>query len=273
MGNEMSSASGGILGIGPWIISGLALIQVWVIALWRRFRKPVVEIYQSGVIEIGYGSFGPSIGILGTLRTRKRDVFVRNIQLKVVKRKDGSFHIFDWRAFRSSTISVTPTVAPNLEIASSFLLTERNPLKYNIFFVDENFIAEISTKVAQVSRKWNEYKKPKVIELEQQFKKDISALLGNPMFNETLFDDFSKSGQTTEEFTTLDRSCYWEAGEYSLDIIVNTSRPTLQFTESFKFNLSEEDIKQLRLNAIGIIRYLCGLNVYWFFAYPKYQGV
>ena len=81
MGNEISSATGSISNIGPWIISGLALIQVWIVALWKKFRKPVVEIHQSGAIEIGYGSFGPSIGILGTLRTLHKDVFVRNIQV------------------------------------------------------------------------------------------------------------------------------------------------------------------------------------------------
>ena len=61
--------------------------------------------------------------------------------------------------------------------------------------------------------------------------------------------------------------------KYEMEIIVNTSKPNLEFTKSLKFNLSEEDIKQLRLNAIGIIRYLCGFNVQWFFAFPKYLEI
>lgn len=129
---------------------------------------------------------------------------------------------------------------------------------------------EIRPKIAEVPKRWNEYKNSRLNELHEQFQKDMSALLHNPMLERTLYDEFSKRGQTTEAFGILDRACYWESGEYSLDIIVNTSKPTRQFTESFRFNLSEEDVEQLRVNAVSIIEYLCGLKVYWFYAYPKY---
>lgn len=59
--------------LGPWIVSFLALIQVWLIALWRRLRAGQLEIYESGTIEsgteitglfeVGAGRKGRQVGI------------------------------------------------------------------------------------------------------------------------------------------------------------------------------------------------------------------
>ncbi len=265
MGQDTSSWLTSLSQIGPWIISGIALLQFWVAALWRKWRKPVIEVHPSGNIEIGYGSFGPSIGIIGTLRTIHKDIFVRNIYLKVVKKKDESTHSFNWRAFRSITISTTPSDVPSLEIASSFLLTEKNPYKFNIFFVDEVFIAEISPQVGGMPQKWSEFRNNELREIAPD-----SAIVKNPMIEEEIYDKFSKSKQITDEYSILDRAFYWEAGEYSLDIVVNTTKPAHKCFKKFRFSLTETDVKQLRLNTIGIIRYLCGFKVILFFAYPKF---
>jgi hypothetical protein len=113
--------------IGPWIVSLLALIQVWLIALWKRLRTGQLEIYESGTIEIGYGNFGPSIAVNGTLRCKHKDVFVRRAKIQLKRLKDGAEHAFAWRAFRPTTISLSPTANLELELASSFLITLDQP--------------------------------------------------------------------------------------------------------------------------------------------------
>ena len=65
--------SGGIpeflKGWGSLIIATVALVQPWMIALWKRFVRPgTIDIHETGTIEIGYSSFGPTIGLRGTLR-------------------------------------------------------------------------------------------------------------------------------------------------------------------------------------------------------------
>jgi len=108
--------------------------------------------------------------LAGTLRVLHKDVFLKYIHVKVNKGKDSACHLLNWRAFKSNTILLNPNNPPPIEIAASFL-TQSDPFKYNIFFVDELFNAEISPKVAQVTTKWNNFRKKKLQELEQKFQR------------------------------------------------------------------------------------------------------
>ena len=80
-------------GWGSLIVAAVALVQPWVIGLWKKFFRPgTIDIHETGTIEVGYSGFGPTIGLRGTLRAVHRDQFVRDIQLAVAKLKDDSKH-------------------------------------------------------------------------------------------------------------------------------------------------------------------------------------
>ena len=116
--------------LGPWIISFVVLAQFWVIAAWKRFiQKGRVEIYESGALEVSYGTFGPSISLTGTLRAINKDIFIRQIRIRVTRQKDGARFLFNWRAFRPNTIQLVGQQIATLELASSFLLTTDAPHK------------------------------------------------------------------------------------------------------------------------------------------------
>lgn len=73
------------------IVSFFLIVQVRLIALWKRYmKKGQINLYETGTVEIGYSTFGPTIGINGTLRAWNKDVFVRSIDLMVVREKDKS---------------------------------------------------------------------------------------------------------------------------------------------------------------------------------------
>ena len=271
MDSEITRTSITIGQIGPWIISAVALVQVWIIALFRKLRKTSVTIYESGNIELGYSTFGPTIGLSGTLRARHKDAFVKRIFLKVTRMRDSSTHIFHWRFFRSPTITISQSEPIRLEMVSSFLLTQNNPLKYNIVFVDEAFISENSSKVGHIPAKWMEFRNKKIKELEENDPSIISTLINNPLLNEILFDEFFKKTEAVEAYTILDRAFYWEEGGYKLSIIVECSQPDQIFTKDFNFSLSSKDVESLRLNSIPTLRALCGLDAVWNFAYPEYK--
>ena len=256
---------------GPWIISAIALVQVWIIAIFKRIKKPIVEIYESGNIEVGYSGFGPTLGLLGTMRSLHKDAFVERITATLTKLKDHSVHSFSWRAFRPSTISLGTTEPFRFEVASSFLLTCNNPFKYNIFFVDESFTAEISPKVLDVSQKWVEYRTRKLNELKKQYPDNFNMLLDNPMLDQTIYDEFSESRALTPAYTILDRACYWEPAEYTLSLQITTAKPNRIFKKAFSFSLSEDDVKLLHLNTITILRTMCGFNDKFNFASPEYK--
>lgn len=256
---------------GPWIISGLALAQVWIIALFKKFKKPQVDIYESGNVEIGFSGFGPTIGLMGTMRCLHKDVFVQRMNATLTKLKDKSVHTFNWRAFRPNTYSLNPAEPPRFEVASSFLLTSNNPFKYNIFFVDESFTAEIAPKVGEVSKSWIDFRMKRLIELKKQYADKFELLLGNPMLDQTLYEEFFNSGALTNAYTILDRSCYWEPADYTLSVQVQAAKPNRIFKKDFSFSLSEDDVKLLHLNTIAILRTLCGFNEQFNFASPEYK--
>ncbi len=262
-----------ILDVGPWIISSIALLQVWVIGLIKWWRKPKLEAFTSGNIEIGFSNFGPTVGLMGTLRVLHKDVFVKRISAKVVREKDNSSHAFEWRAFRPNIISFNPSAPPPIQVASSFLLTTTNPWRFNIFFVDELFIAEMNPRVSEVPKKWTDFKTAQIQQL--QAKGGVAALLGGQstgqVIDDALFDEFIKAGAVTDQFTQLDRSCYWNAGSYQLELAVETVGPNLTILRKYGFTLTEEDARLLRLNSIAILRVLCGLNYNFFFANPSYS--
>lgn len=259
-----------IVEYGPWVISAIALIQVWIINLVRWLRRPTVEMLPSGNIEIGFSGFGPTIGLLGTLHVRHKDVFIKRMAVVITCVKDSSKHEFNWHAFRSRTINLNPSELPPVEVASSFLLTTQNPFIFNIFFVDNAFTAEVSPKVGEVPKKWNGFKDHRLQEL--QATGNIFTLLRDKITDEALYNEFVKTRSTTEEYTTLDRSFYWKAGEYVLVISVETLRPDKTISKTFRFDLSPDEERLLRLNSISIIRTLCGLPVNFFFAYPVYKA-
>ena len=66
------------------VIATIALIQPWIYLLWKwLFRKPVLQIYPSGTVEVGFSEFGPTIGMYGTLRSEHGDIFVKRMRLRV----------------------------------------------------------------------------------------------------------------------------------------------------------------------------------------------
>lgn len=96
---EATNAAWTVREIGPWILGAASLAQVWVIGLWRRFRKGKIEIFESGLIEISYGQLGPSIGLIGTLRCLHKDIFVKRLRIKVKRQCDNAEFFFNWHAF------------------------------------------------------------------------------------------------------------------------------------------------------------------------------
>lgn len=271
MAEPVSETSRILVNLGPWVISVIALAQVWALALYRRFRKPVIEIYESQNIEVGFSQFGPTIGLMGTLRTIHRDAFIEGIDLVVHRKKDGASHQFHWRAFRSNTIAVNPDQQPPIEMAASFMLTPDRPLKFNIFFVEDRFIAELSPVASAMVAKYFDFRMEQAAELKEAVGDDYTNLLSHPLFEENVYDGFSKEPGCIDTYTAFDRAFYWDAGSYDIDIVVHSSAPDLTVTKRKSFTLSEDDASALRLNIIAVMRQLCGLNAHLSFANPEYQ--
>jgi len=69
---------------GTLIVAIIALIQPWVVYLWKKFvRKGEIKLYPTGSIEVGYSSYGPTIGLHGTFRCLNQDGSLAQLVLKL----------------------------------------------------------------------------------------------------------------------------------------------------------------------------------------------
>jgi len=91
------------------IVAVIALVQPWVVALYRRvLRSGRLEIYETGLPEIGYSLWGATIALYGTLRSRDREMFAKSVTLQVRKLENTSAEVathrtLQWVAFRPLT--------------------------------------------------------------------------------------------------------------------------------------------------------------------------
>jgi hypothetical protein len=67
--------------IGPWILGFIALVQVCIVGLSKKLRKGTLEIYESGLIEIGYGDLGPGVALMGTLRCLENETSLLDLEV------------------------------------------------------------------------------------------------------------------------------------------------------------------------------------------------
>jgi hypothetical protein len=94
----------GIEQLNPaWFSVAVALIAlIWpeLTALYRRrFQPGSVEPVETGLIEVSYGSLGPTVAALGTVHAWQRDYLVRRIELTVTRDRDkATHHSTGWRS-------------------------------------------------------------------------------------------------------------------------------------------------------------------------------
>ena len=269
MENEIQSTASQLFNLGPWIVSLLALVQVWIIEAWKKWRKGEVKIHDNGDIEIGYSQFGPTIGLYGTLQSTKQDLFVKSATLECTRLRDNARHEFSWLAFRSTQMITSEGEDVDLEIASGFLLPVSDPYKYNFLFNEDVFLEKYRNTLDEHQNKWLEYYRNRTDELMEKAMEEGKELADGPSLREYIFSEFSDNGNNMEVYEELKRFCYWEEGEYKVELNIKTTDHDDPFSQEYKFSLDEEDADQLRTNVIGILRSIAGLEPNYHFAYPN----
>lgn len=259
-------------------VAVLALIQPWVVAIWRKYCRPgAIDIFETGTIEVGYTTFGPTLGLHGTLRARDRDLFVRSAHVELVKCKDQSRHQFEWGVFRSPRIALGKPEDLSLELPAGFMVLTSQPHRYSIQFHDMKIQEEIRSVLEPVSRKWGEIVARQRATVPPKETTDLAAWFSSvgamlSTKNQAAFEEFSKTPEFTDALTRIDRLCYWERGDYELLLIIRTARPDRQFQHKWWFALSESDERGLHLNPFGILLQVCGQPTgQYYFAYARYK--
>lgn len=269
-GEASSSWLSQLNNIGPWILSLLALIQVWVLEAWRKLRTGNIEIHANQ-IEVGYGALGPVFSIFGTLRCTRSDVFIEEVRAELIRERDNARHSFTWLAVRPTTISVTGDSQEELEIASAFQVKKGNSRKFGFLFHEERFREEHGPTLEELQQEWFEYYREESENIIEQANRNGQQITDYSALSQQVFNMFVDDGRTTDEFTEMDRACYWEEGDYRITIKVDASSPDKIFERDFTFSLSEREADALRGNAMVAIRETCNQPHNYQFAHPNLE--
>ncbi len=241
------------------IIAGVALVQVWFIALvkwlWKEFVKPgKIGIHKSGTIEVNYGDWGATIGLHGTFRALNRDLFVSTAWLELENLENKPKHKLEWILFRPPTAFAGESEVP-VEPASGFMVRVSEPRRYNILFTDREIGENILLLLEDLKKKWqdagaeagqldllNKYTDP------EERKREIKKVA------QELYPQFREGEDVLEIQKALANICPWEAGRYKLVLVVETANPTRQFKKGWEFYLAKENADFLRWgNPLGMI--------------------
>ncbi len=242
---------------GILIVAILAFVQPWLIILWKKFfKRGHMEIYQTGQLEVSYSTFGATLGVLGTLRAFNVDMFIKNISIELVKLKNSSKSKFEWGIFRDQKYKLSGEHDTTLDLPSAFMVAKSLPKNFNIQFHNKEVQAEINRILKELQDKW--FDKLKENKLFSTSLEDPTAKVKMS----ALYNSFKKEPIHTDSYTQLDRLFDWEAGDYSLEIRVETSKPDKEFTKRLKFKLAEGDFKSLRLNTIKMLNDTCEQSAY-----------
>jgi hypothetical protein len=249
------------------IVATIALIQPWLLWLYKRFfKREKIIIYPSGHIEIGYFDLGPTLTIQGTLKAENRDVFIRDIRLKIKKIKNNEQHWFYWAAFGSPKINIGQQSDVALEYPASFIVKKEQPHRFLIAFSDVQTQEEMKPLLDDCIKT-----------LGLLVKDELQRLVsGSDMLNlgAKYTEKYRKSDAYSKAFDRLNRNLYWESGDYELEIIVNSERRS--YVAKYKFSLTADDFELLKNNVITMIenplrRYLGVQTWVYQFAYAQYK--
>lgn len=258
--------------IGPWILSLLALLQVWILEAWRKWRTGKIEIHANQ-IEVGYGVLGPVFSIFGTMRCTRNDVFVEEVRAELVRERDNAKHSFTWLAVRPTTVSVTGESPQELELASAFQVKKGNSRKFGFLFHEERFREEHRPMLEALEQRWVEYYRESSEQIIEQANRNNQQIPDRSTLSQHIFNRFVEDGHTTEEYTEIDRACYWEEGDYRVTFSVHSSDPDEVFERDYSFTLSEREAEALRNNSMVAIRETCNQPHNYQFAYPDLEKV
>ncbi len=238
------------------------VIQIWLIWLYKKiFKNPKIEIFPANVIEIGYSYFGPTLGLYGTLNAVNKDVFISRVDLQVKRLRDNASYSFEWTAFRSNQFTMGNVSNIQLELPSGFIVSLSQPHRFNILFSDiERKNQEMMPLMRNVDSIWD---------ARVQW-----ALTQQPVPNSTdLFNQWvtpiAPKG-VLDFYSGIERLCYWDEGRYLLTIVIQTENPANRFSFNRNFEISTEDSRRLRNNALSILKEMCAQqNVTYNFAFSR----
>jgi hypothetical protein len=194
---------------------------------------------------------------MGTLECRRRQAFVRSMDLRLVRLKDESVHQYSWGIFRSLTFGASHQT---FELSSGFVVRPDEPYKYNIQFWEGMFQKDLRPRLEVLRQEWQKIVLDRFGEAFQAAAsgaEDAPAPADLRRGVEEVYREFSRGDLHVATYQAMQRMCYWEPGDYMVELKVVTSGPDEVHSARWQFRLEDEAVENLRINIIKILQATC----------------
>lgn len=239
------------IGLGGVIIAIIALLRPEITEKYRSYKSKLV-FHPASKIEIGYSEHGPTIGIYGTFFATHQPIIIEKINIQISRERDKATYKFRWLAFRS--LKPYSQQINEIEVASAFIVNPMVPEKRNIMLHDTETLENFKDQILEIRNLYSDFL-TKLPDSDKILKDEIKF----SMFQENHKENFIKA------FASINNYFYWDQGIYNGQLYFRASGTQNKFAHEFKFSISEEESKRLRLNTISIIKSSCFLNTYYNF--------
>ncbi len=260
-----------------WVTFAIAVIgavQPLAIAIYRSyFRARKVNLYESWFPDIGFGAFGPTAGLTGTIQSENAISVITRMELHVTNCQAGNSA--DLLAFVNRVRKMESNAAGYVDSTEGspwcpFQLSADTTVLFDINFLRQADRSAIELIVNTFLAAWLPYLTAKA---QGQ---DLSDQGNAAVFT---FDTF-KDANSKEFYVTakeeLLKQLFWKEGRYSLTVRVWVAGEKRTFSNTWFVTLTRDDITALEANADRVLAYATGMAPQTvgplYFANPAYEA-
>lgn len=210
------------------VIAILALLQPWVIKLWDRFcRKICVNFIPSSKIKLYYNRSGAYVYLGGVIEAKNKAAVVKDIAVKVVRKKDKAELLLDWSSFM---IPVFQSVGGNAVTTSEIA----RPFKVEAGNLYPVFVEFGSTNIKENNR---------LTEIYNTMALELNGIIQHGIIQPNFTIDQAKYVlATSDRYQTfkeeLLQNFYWKADTYVIELTITYNNTK---TQQYKFKFSIDD--------------------------------
>lgn len=214
------------------ILAVVALIQPWIITMWKKFFKPLkVTFIPSAKIKLYYNRSGAYIYLGGVIEAKNRPAVIKDISVKVIRQSDKAELAMDWSSFMVPVFqSVGGNSVTTSEIARPFMIGANglNPIFVEFANADIQVIdhlSKIHEKLKLESRRIFNTNTP-----FDQAKNQLQTMPEYQAFREELLENF-----------------YWKISDYKIELTINHDDNKTE-TYVYLFSLDQDEVSDFKKN-------------------------
>lgn len=232
-----------------WVTFGIAVIgavQPAAIYLYRRnFQKRHVCVFESGAPDIGFFASGPTLGIMGLIRSENAQSVIRDMQL-TLGRDDGANLVLRAMGNRKREIALDGSAMQQRFQASQwtpFQIDADAAMPFDINFASEEAARPLQLSLMVFARAWTAYATAAAAAANQVFSSDEERLrFLLPLYQNAHLPE----AQAAREH--MRNGVFWRSGTFSMTLAVAIDDDPQPVSKSWRVTLTDDDMAALDAN-------------------------